>query len=317
MHAGYPPAARLGTDLAAWAERDDTEGPQFRDDLMKLREEFGEIFDFERIVTTLREDLAAKRRKRLPDFGTAISKFFDSIRNAPAALYDRLAAERIQSSDVVITFNYDMAIERSLKGAGLWEITTGYGRALEIGTDPISPVKVLKLHGSTNWWGSIFGGARGFSVAQDSIGDRPLLYFDPDFRYLGYADLRDPRAPRSSGLLSGLILPTLNKDFYYKTDFGNEWERFWDYLWLEAEAALRAADEIVIIGYSMPLADERARTLLLCNSNRSARIVVCSHTQSQRIVGEFRQHGFTELKTPLGGTFESYLSGAADSGRSS
>lgn len=311
MHAGYPSAARLGAELAAWAQGNDAEGARYRDDLRKLQEEFGELFDFERIVTTLQEDLAAKRRTRLPDFGTAISKFFDSIRNAPAELYNRLATERISRGDVVITFNYDMAIERSLKATGLWEITNGYGSALEIGTDRSSSVKLLKLHGSTNWWGSIFGGAQGFSAVQDSIGERPTLFFDPDFQFLGYTDLRDPKAPRNSGLLSALILPTLNKEFYYQTTFGNEWERFWDSLWLEAEDALRATDEIVIIGYSMPAADERARTLLFSKSNHSARVTVCSHRQSQRIADEFREHGFTAVSVPASDTFESYLNGAA------
>src|SRR5579864_5609531 len=101
IHAGYPLGTRLGEELVAWAERDEIHGPQYRDELRKLRQEFRGLSDFEHVVTILREDLQTKKRKTLPDLGTAISKFFDSVRNQPAALYDRLVAERIQNGDAV------------------------------------------------------------------------------------------------------------------------------------------------------------------------------------------------------------------------
>src|SRR5258708_39045947 len=130
IHAGYPSGARLGEELAGWAERDDSEGLRYRDDLNNLRIEFGGLTDFEHIVTVLRLDKETGTRPVIPDLGTAISKFFDSIKSGPAELYDRFACKQVQRGDVVVTFNYDLAVERSLKTAGLWEITDGYGAPL-------------------------------------------------------------------------------------------------------------------------------------------------------------------------------------------
>jgi hypothetical protein len=91
-------------------------------------------------------------------------------------------------------------------------------------------------------WGSIFNGATGFSACQNSLGDRPVLFFEPDFTFLGYHSLRDPKAPTRSGLVSAVICPSLNKEFYKQTTFGNEWEPFWNSLWWEAQRAIRQAD---------------------------------------------------------------------------
>jgi hypothetical protein len=309
IHAGYPSMAAMGEQLAAWAERDEVEGPRYREELRQLQEDFGGFANFEESLTRLRQDLAAKKRGVILDLGTAVSKFFDSIRNKPGELYDRFAKERVQRRDVVITFNYDLAIERSLKAAGVWEIIDGYGAAftLEPRETPLSQVRVLKLHGSTNWWGSLFGGATGYGAVQSSVGERPVLFFEPDFMYLGYEGLRDPKAPANSALISPLIWPTLKKEFYLTTTFGKEWEPFWNALWLEAEHALRATDEIVVIGYSLPPADERARDLLLAKSNRDSSVTVCSHSQSQRVADEFKRHGFNRVTVPLSPTFEGWL----------
>jgi hypothetical protein len=85
------------------------------------------------------------------------------LRQSPAPLYDQFARERIQPGDTVITFNYDQACERSLKEAALWEISDGYGFELGIDAIPTSTVRVLKLHGSTNWWVLHFSGVRATS----------------------------------------------------------------------------------------------------------------------------------------------------------
>jgi hypothetical protein len=310
VHAGYPTGGKLGEALLAWAEKDKTRGRQFLDDLLELHKEFGNLADFERALTTLHEDLEAKRRNTIPDLGRAISEFFDSIRNPPARLYDRFARERVGRGDVIVTFNYDMAVERSLKAAGLWEIVDGYGAtfALKPREMPFSPVKVLKLHGSTNWWGLIFGGQTfGTSVVQDSVGQRPVLFFEADYEFLGDTGVCDPKAPPRAALRDCLILPVLRKQFFVETTFGKEWKPFWDSLWLEAEHALRTADEVVLVGFSLLPADERARDLLLCRSNRYASLTVCSQSQSQRIADEFRSHGFKSVYVPPEPTFEAWL----------
>ena len=58
-------------------------------------------------------------------------------------------------------------------------------------------------------------------------------------------------------------MPALPKLFHIETPFGNEWEGFWDRLWQRAERAVERADELIVIGYSLPREDERARDMLL------------------------------------------------------
>lgn len=82
----------------------------------------------------------------------AIRDFFSGIRGNPAPLYERLAKDRIRPGDVVITFNYDMGIERALRFNGLWHLHDGYGVNFWQAAES-SHVPVYKLHGSTNWRG--------------------------------------------------------------------------------------------------------------------------------------------------------------------
>ena len=120
----------------------------------------------------------------------------------------------MRPGDVVLTFNFDVALERELKRAGLWEIGDGYGFSLGPDLTPPSKVRVLKLHGSTSW-----------RVGNNLLVERPVVLFDNDLEYLGYPGLKDPQAPRQpSASLPSLIMPALNKRFYYDMSFVREWE---------------------------------------------------------------------------------------------
>jgi hypothetical protein len=96
----------------------------------------------------------------LSDLKEALRNYFDSIRSAPAPLYDRLARV-LREGDLIITFDYDLGVERAVHAAGMWDIRTGYGFSIEAAEQP-SLVEVLKLHGSTNWRALLFGGMTGF-----------------------------------------------------------------------------------------------------------------------------------------------------------
>src|SRR6185437_9272121 len=72
-----------------------------------------------------------------------------------------------------------------------------------------------------------------------------------------------------------LILPTHEKQFYVKTSGGDEWSRIYDSLWDQAAAALQRSDRVVVVGYSMPSADQRARAVFLSNPQKRAEIVLC------------------------------------------
>jgi len=251
--------------------------------------------------------LGATRPYLLSDLKEALRDHFDSIRSAPAPLYDRLARV-LRQGDLVITFNYDLGVERALRGAGLWDIRTGYGFSVEAAEQP-SLVGVLKLHGSTNWRALLFGGMTGFFAGgENSLGNRPVLFFRPDLEYLGYSDFVDPRFARldSAASLPAMIMPALPKTFHFATAYGEEWKEFWDALWWRAERAIENADELVIIGYSLPIADERARAMLLGSANTAVSLSICCGKTSARLEQEFRASGFTNIQSGAA-TFDDFL----------
>ncbi len=304
----------MGKRLAAWVE---TLPPdhQYRFRLEQIADLYGTLDDFETILADLMTctpgspaaSAGLARPYLLGDLKEAIRDHFDAVRSAPATLYNGLV-RLLRPSDTVITFNYDLAVERALRVAGLWDLRTGYGFTVERSDRP-SPVQVLKLHGSTNWRGLLFGGRTGFLVGGgNSLGARPVLFFRPDLEYLGYPDFVDPQCQglNSAASLPTMIMPALPKRFYFETTFGLEWKGFWDSLWQRAQHAISNADEVVIIGYSLPVADERARVMLLDGANKDVRLSICCGNATDRLEQEFRDHGFSGVEH-VAITFEEYL----------
>jgi hypothetical protein len=324
-HAGYPVTSELGERLHEWVCQNWTDGiPRIRrGDIEMLREHYGALTDLERVLTELDERPAGSRAAALSKMccgntlgrlRVAIPEFFNSLRQRALTgpdLYRSLARNQARDGDAILTFNYDLAVERSLRTEGLWEIGDGYGFPLGIGITPTSKVKVLKLHGSTNWVGKLFDGNMGFSQASSVYGSRPTLFCESDFSYLGYSnEVRDPHCKGISwtGGDPALVLPTLHKNFFQQTSFDREWEPFWNHIWGQAAHALHSSEKIVIIGYSMPAADERARELLLEHSNSNAEILGFSGSRTDSICEEFRKRGFQTVKSFGKGRFEDFLS---------
>lgn len=310
VDAGYPLAGELGPKLQKWVKLGKLPSPDYESHIDQLAELYGTLENFEQILTDLDEctpgSPAAKlqnviRQAILRSIRVSIPEFFNDVRHPPALLYERFAAQKVRPGDVIISFNYDVALERQLKRAGLWEIGDGYGFSLGIDAIPSSGVKILKLHGSTNWLGIIFGGSRGGAqVAPSSDEARPAIFGSREFEFLGYpSEVSDPlcRGISSTGGVPALILPTLRKRFFERTSLGHEWEGFWQRLWRQAEFALACSKEVIVIGYSMANADEKARELLLRETNRDALISVFCRGQSTRIRDEFRTHGFQCVET--------------------
>jgi len=180
-----------------------------------------------------------------------LREWFRELHLRPAVAYAKFADEVIQAGDVVITFNYDDSLERELRRAGKWDVSLGYGFPLSATPQP-SPVTVLKLHGSTNWFASIFGGATS-GMGQVDIDEGPLdstqsftkrTWSFSATRIFQGISIGAGSFPQSDS--SGR-----NKQFFYRTSFGNEWKLFFDSLWYQAGAALKEADKIVICGYGM------------------------------------------------------------------
>ena len=319
LHAGYPLTAQLGNRLHDWARLNDF---MWRGYIEELHEQYGGLADLELILSQLHErppgsPVAAFSQMHcgnaIGGLRVAIPEYFRSLRQKPIQgpdLYETLAREKVHGDDAILTFNYDLACERALKRAGLWEVSNGYGFELDLDSIPPSKVKLLKLHGSTNWLGILFRGTMGPSQASSAYDYRPAVTGGNDSAFLNYADsVRDPlwQGISRTGGEPALILPTLHKNFFHQTSLGREWEPFWDDIWGQAEQVLRSSNKVVIIGYSMPAADERARQLLLKHSSPDADILVYSGSRSNAISEDFRKCGFHSVKSSGQGYFEDYL----------
>jgi len=309
VHAGYPLTKDLGPKLFDYVKGNG--GPRnypYWPDLDELAE-YGSPSDIEELVTSL--EAHEKPGTKLAGLREALCSYFDSIRPREAELYKRFANAIVPPADTIISFNYDLSLELELKRAGTWEASDGYGFDLGICSLPKSSVKLLKLHGSTNWVDLLFEGARGFSQGNgDSLGPRPVFPWGLD--HLGYPGIKDPRWRQGGVERAGsMVLPSRNKKYHVSTSINpREREGFWNLLWGQAADALRRADEIIIIGYSLPAADSRARALLLDRGNHDAPLTICCGSRSTDIGKEFVQAGFVRGKICFDfGRFEDWLAG--------
>ena len=195
----------------------------------------------------------------------------------------RAFGERLEPGDIVITFNYDATLERVLLERGVWSPSNGYGFELVFqrsGDDPIlvrpahSPITILHLHGAVGWYDKpTFRNeaelpAQG-PVARNDLTPAPLetaVALAPGFlRSLGldYVDASMPKQPVNKTEL-----------FLYPSFLKNYESRPFVKLWRLAAEALRQADEIIIIGYSLPEPDSAALSLFVTNCERDRVTIV-------------------------------------------
>lgn len=284
-HVGYPLVKDLGEALAGFSAGK----PQGFGRIYphELRQYFDSLEDFEQVISDLEDppqgsrisqEPQQKRTWLLTGIRDTLPVYFDSIRRRPAPLYQLFAEKACSGGDVVITFNYDVSVESGLRKAGKWHIGDGYGFLLGESVTPSSPVKVLKLHGSTNWLR--------MPAAQDAEPYRPVIR-PQEFEFFEYtSDVKDPKFFGGTGS-DLMILPARSKRFAAP---------FWGRLWERAARSLATASEIVIVGYSLPLGDGRARKTLLDCGNKSARVTICCGNNSARIAREFIHAGFTTIR---------------------
>jgi hypothetical protein len=316
VHAGYPLAKDLGKRLHAWTNDGAPARYRCRGDINTLFETYDGLADVDAVWTDLHEGAPDHGRLALgSSLAVTLRLFFAGLSKSEAHLYHRLATERIRPYDTIITFNYDIAVERELKRAKLWEVGGGYGRNFIINKEFAkqfpSRVSVLKLHGSINWSELNDGITPGASVIRDLMGPRPVIWPPSGFQDLGYdGQMRDDQTAhiRESPSADPALKLGSRKQFHTKTNFGPEHRDFWDDLWGQAAAALSTSQKVVIIGYSMPKSDERARDLLLEQPKKSARIAICCGSRSGALSEEFKSRGFHNVTVPPGkGRFEDFL----------
>ena len=188
--------------------------------------------------------------------------------------YLRSFGNKLCPGDVVVTFNYDSTLERVLYSQRKWFPSDGYGFRMIFQKTPQdetrvkfpdSPVKILHLHGATGWYlkplikypemlppegGSYPIEAHTPAPLDTYIGLAPKFLAD-----LGIAAVDASLTTRPPNDRQVFIHPSFFKTY--------EWEGgpvFVD-LWRKATEYLRQAEEIFIIGYSLPPADSAALTL--------------------------------------------------------
>jgi hypothetical protein len=313
-HAGYPLCSELWPNMAAWAIETEPPDPGFRKAIDEIATLTGPVADIESVLTDV--DLgqgafqALEESDRWKIMGTirrCVRAYFKSIHDGhrEAALYEAFA-RTVTRGDVVVTFNYDTALEDELIQAGKFRVRDGYGFPAKW-DEHYSDVTVLKPHGSINWIALLFGGSLKSGQSDNSLGRQP--YVDNNDSVLtGYPnrvlDNSFQGGPVTDGATT-LVLPTHKKRFSVRTSLGDEWSSFYHSLWSKAAESLERSERIVIIGYSLPKADRMSRSVLLWSANRRAELLICSGSASSSIRADFEDHGFWHALEV--GTFEQFL----------
>ena len=154
----------------------------------------------------------------------------------PQNLYAKLVSH-LGIDDTILTLNYDTLLDSALVSAG-WNPAKGYGliggggkiswaRPKPNFTASLANVKLLKLHGSLNWYvrGDFDKLARGFEAKPTKV-----------------VISERPRTNEYHGLVRQIVPPIYGKFFAHK---------HWRALWSAAHNALLEAEALVIIGCSL------------------------------------------------------------------
>ncbi len=324
-HAGYPLAKSMGSQLFSWMKKQSNAAgfeSRYPTTARFLEDLLGSVGNIEDLFTKMQELVAdgengtseqrAMRTVVANERGVfinALRSWFAEIRQQGVAeAYRRFAREIVSPGDCIITFNYDVSLDRELRLAGKFEAGDGYGFPIE--TLPLnSATKILKLHGSASWLALMFAGITSgpFQFQPGNVlGQRPVIGKD-EFAFLGYSDASDPAFPRGGAALPVMIMPTRSKEFFFGGNTGVEYVEFWDSLWRQASEALRRADRVSICGYSMPSADQRALELLLRVARKDAEVVVASGSDTPNIVKQYRESGYSKAKAADEVLFEKWV----------
>jgi hypothetical protein len=305
-HAGYPLCSELWTEMKKWAEMHSREVLLLK--LKEVEQRHGPIENVERLFTDLDSGQSAfqelgdsQRRSLSRDLRLCIAEIFVNVArgSVEAGLYRKLA-KSINPGDIVVTFNYDTSIESNLADAGKFTIK-GYGFPVAWDTAK-TRVLVLKLHGSINWLPTINGALKLDGPFVDNRSRLLACYPSEvlDERYSPNSAHVDPSVT--------MVLPTLRKRFEVPTSIEPEWGWLYEGLWQQAREWLLKSERLVIIGYSMPEADERANDFLLGTPNKNVVLNVCCYSNTPLIECRFREAGFKRIERLPDPTFDGFLS---------
>lgn len=174
-----------------------------------------------------------------------------------------------------ITFNYDLALDYALQYYG----SVGMNYCLPESANPPS-YPYLKLHGSINW-GFCQECKKVIPVLFDEV---PVGFLDPETSYVHYRLASEFSTKKHCGQLIGgppvIVPPTWNKTGYHN-DLAMVWRK--------ASEELASAENIFVIGYSLPQTDLFFRYLFALGTESVTRIKrFWVFNPDQRIESNFR-----------------------------
>ena len=169
-------------------------------------------------------------------------------------LLNKIFDDLLIDSSSIITFNYDLVLEKFLFKKKYWLPKDGYGFSLKelpeinsVYSNQFSKIQIYKMHGSINW-----------DPADEFFRSHlKFTWFDDknNFFFPGYLKVEERRNWEYKGLHPprGWILPSWVKQFLF-----DEMVQVWN----KAFNALSKADKIIFIGYSLPRADSAVYSIL-------------------------------------------------------
>ncbi len=258
----------------------------------------GQLPPMEKVFTTIEAlddfygTLKIDKGPRLKSYGVQLAQFTAAIaatfgclekfvaNTADPCAHHLALVDRLQTTDTIISFNYDCTIDSALKvgGGKSWDAARGYGFELTDGAalwhdhsgkgaTAKNSIALLKLHGSLNW--------------DRSKKDAVRLRDDP------YHSER--RAP-------GEIIPPV----WDKRIAGDP---ILEGIWKNARKALRDSYALVIVGYSAPDTDLLSQSLLAVapaetNEKLKHLVIVNPDSSCRRKLLDLLKHA-TDTKTSV------------------
>ena len=193
----------------------------------------------------------AKTEKLVGNFARAVQSLLRASHGTRVCDHHQRLLSPLTETDLVISFNYDLAVERALRqkaerdqalfGPWIYGFENAQRQSIPL---------ILKLHGSSNWG---LASSKEFTV-------RTRYWSDFDLKP-GY------RAHEGIGTVFPIFLPFWDKRIEHKP---------WQALWSLAANALAQTKFLLVWGYSLPLTDVKSRELFnLCLPEGGAGIEMC------------------------------------------
>ena len=213
-------------------------------------------------------------------------QIYDLMKPESYDAYDVTRMQKLMSlvspGDAIVTFNYDLLIEQGLIKQNLWNPEDGYGigelcESERLPEDlPATQVKLVKLHGSINWSkGSLFESIDVLVHAADFDNTN----FFEDIQVESTHPPYHQRYPRNSILIMPSYLKLYDQPYEVQ-------------LVSRTLEAARTADEVYMIGYSLPKADITAN-LIISQIRKDARIIIVNKNHAKEIKGRLSEtYGF-------------------------